>query len=123
MRTAEETVRALWRSFDEGRFEAVRDLLSEDFVADWPQTRERIRGADNFIALNANYPGRWRCRVERIVVTGDEAISLVEISDPSHRLYAVSFFTFAGGRIESAREFFGDCGAPPFERGQWTERY
>ncbi len=123
MAPEEEAVRALWRFFDEGRFEQVRGLLSEDFAADWPQTRERIRGPDNFIALNANYPGHWRCRVERVVVADGEAISLVEISDPSHRLYAVSFFTFAGGRIAGAREFFGDCGPPPFERDQWTERY
>ena len=123
MGTPEETVRALWQLFDEGRFEAVRDLLSDDFVADWPQTCERIRGPENFIALNANYPGKWRCQVERIVVQGDVVVSVVEISDGSHRLYAVSLFTVVEGRIRTAREFFGDVGEPPFERDRWTECY
>ena len=59
--TPEQLVRALWQAFDEVRFEDVRPLLAEDFVAEWPQTSERIVGPDNFIALNTAYPGRWRC--------------------------------------------------------------
>ena len=121
--THEETVRALWRAFDEGRFGDARPLLSGGFTADWPQTRELIRGPDNFIALNAAYPGRWRCRVESLLREGERVVSLVEISDPSHRLWATSWFEFEGGKIARAKEYFADAMEPPFDRGAWAERY
>ena len=54
---AEDLVRVLWRAFDDIRFEDVRPLLAEDFMAEWLQTRERIVGPVNFIALNTNYHG------------------------------------------------------------------
>jgi ketosteroid isomerase-like protein len=119
----EDAVRELWRLFDEGRFDEVRPLLADDFSADWPQTRERIIGPDNFIALNATYPGRWRCTLLHRHAAGDAVISEVEIGDGATTLYAVSVFTLRDGRIAHAREYFGDAGEPPYDRSQWTERY
>ena len=81
-----------------------------------------IRGADNFIGLNANYPVRWRCHVKEILRQDDRVVSRVEITDGKHVVHATSFFTIADGRIVHAREFFADAMDPPFERGRWTER-
>ena len=125
----EAIVTRLWELFDQGRFDAVRPLLADDFVADWPQTRERIRGPENFIALNQNYPGRWRCRLLGLVVVDDErAISEVAIGDGAFTTYAISFFTLAsfspgGTRIVAAREYFADETEPPFDRSRWAEPY
>ena len=113
----------LWRLFDERRFEEARALLADDFVADWPQTRERIVGPDNFIQLNRNYPGEWRCHLRDLVVAGDRAATEVEITDGKQVVHAASFFTLHGGKIARAREFFADPGEPPFDRGRWVERY
>ena len=118
---AEDLVRALWQAFDEGRFEDVRPLLAEDFVAEWPQTAERIVGPDNFIGLNAAYPGRWRCTLNDLLAQGDRVVSQVEISDGDHVLYALSIFTIEDGRISHAREFFADATEPPYDRTAWTE--
>ena len=52
--------------FGAGRFRDALPLLSEGFEACWPNTRERIHGRENFIALNENYPGVWRCTVQRL---------------------------------------------------------
>ena len=119
----EDAMRELWRLFDEGRFDDVRPLLADDFVADWPQTRERIAGPDNFIGLNAAYPGRWRCTLRHLHAAGDTVISEVEIGDGATTVHAVSVFTMRDGRIAHAREYFGDAGEPPYDRGRWAERY
>ncbi len=121
--TGEDAVRELWRLFDEGRFDDVRPLLADDFAADWPQTRERIAGPEDFIALNAAYPGRWRCRLRHLHGLGDTIISEVEISDGAATVHAVSVFTVRDGRIAQAREYFGDAGEPPHDRGRWATRY
>ena len=51
----------LWRLFNAGRFRDALPLLAEDIEARWPNTRERISGRENFIALDENYPGVSRC--------------------------------------------------------------
>lgn len=118
-----DTVTTLWRLFDQGRFEETRPLLADDFVADWPQTRERFRGPDNFIQLNRAYPGEWRCRLRDIVTAGDRVATAVDITDGRIVVQAASFFTLRDGKIAEAREIFGDPCEPPFDRSRWAERY
>lgn len=121
--TARDLATLLWRHFDAGRFRDVLPLLSEDFEARWPNTRERIRGPENYIALNQNYPGTWRCTVRRIEECAGGVVAVTEISDGRTGLFAVSFFEVRDGRITGAEEYFGDNGPPPFDRSSWTERY
>lgn len=118
-----EQVIELWGKFDEGRFEELTELLPARFVAHWPQTREVIRGADNFIQLNKNYPGVWRCQVLKIVEAGDQVISVVKISDDETAVYATSFFEFRANELLGVTEFFADEDDPPFDRTRWAERY
>ena len=97
--------------------------MADDFVAEWPATREIIRGPANFIALNQAYPGTWRCRVLNVTRTEAQIISEVAISDGERTVYAVSFFTISDDKIRAAKEYFADATEPPFERGRWAERY
>lgn len=113
----------LWRLFDAGRFRDALPLLSEDFEAHWPNTRERIRSRENFIALNENYPGAWRCTVRRIEEYSEGVVTVTEIGDGKTGFFAVSFFTVRDGRIAAAEEYFGENGPPPFDRSAWAERY
>ena len=58
-------------------FRSVGSVLSDDFVLEWPQSNERIRGRDNYTTMNAEYPahGRWQFTVQRIVGNESEAVS------------------------------------------------
>jgi hypothetical protein len=42
----------LWHFIGACEWEKARALLTDDFEADWPQSNERIVGADNFIEVN-----------------------------------------------------------------------
>ncbi len=49
-------VEQFWQLMASNDFYAVSAVLSEDFVLEWPQSGERIRGAENFAKMNAEYP-------------------------------------------------------------------
>jgi hypothetical protein len=38
------------------RFDSVAEVLSADLVLEWPQSNERIRGAERFARMNREYP-------------------------------------------------------------------
>ncbi len=117
-------VERLWSMFDVGDFD-VGALLHDDFICEWPQSGERIRGRDNFIAVNANYPRRVRIKLLRTLAEGASVVSemvATDAADPSRIDRAVSFFDFRDDLIVHLREFWPD----PFEaadwRAQWVER-
>jgi hypothetical protein len=120
---AECLARNLWRCFDEARFRDALPLLSDDFVAIWPNTRERFVGPKNFIAMNEAYPGSWRCQIERVETIPDGVVTVTRISEGSTMVLAVSFFTINENRITRAEEYFGGAIDPPFDRSSWSERY
>lgn len=97
--------------------------MAADFEAFWPNTRERIRGLENFIALNEAYPGNWRCDVEKVIAVPKGAVTVTRIRDGDVAFIAVSFFEVTGDRIARAEEFFGDVAEPPFDRSAWAEWY
>jgi ketosteroid isomerase-like protein len=121
-----EVVRSLWERFQARDWEAAGELLAEDALFEWPQTRERIRGRENVIAVNRNYPEGWTIRVLRVIQDRDVAASEVAVDhvDPGTFL-AASFYEIRNGRIERATEYWVDppSGDPPAWRAQWVERY
>jgi ketosteroid isomerase-like protein len=121
-RTPGALARELWRLFDEARFAEVEPLLAPDFLCEWPQTGELFRGASKFIAVQENYPGRWRCTVEHLVESGAEAVTRTRVSDGKTHIFALSFFEVRDGRIRRLTEFWADPYAAPSDRQRWAER-
>ena len=76
-------------------FGSVARVLAPSFVLEWPQSHERIRGAERFARMNEEYPahGRWSFTVHRVVAGAHEAVSHVTVTDGVQTAEAVSFFT------------------------------
>lgn len=108
--TAVEIVSRFWQLMATNDFRSVGPLLADDFVLDWPQSGERIRGRDNFAAMNEEYPasGPWTFTVNRIVGNDAEAVSDVTASDGVQMGRAISFFEISNSRIVRMVEFWPD---------------
>ena len=52
--SAIEIVKEFYRRMNTNDFHSVSQLISENYVLEWPQSKERIRGRDNFVAVNKN---------------------------------------------------------------------
>jgi hypothetical protein len=70
--TNEEVVRAYARASVEADLEALARLRHPEWVVDWPQTGERVRGSQAFSSVAQMYPGGTpKSTVRRIVGSED----------------------------------------------------
>ncbi len=121
--TPEGVVRRFWALMASNDFTSVGDVLADDYVLEWPQSRERIRGRDNFAALNSQYPahGPWRFTLNRLVAGPDEVVTDVDITDGVQRARAISVFTVRHGRIARQLEFWPEPYVAPANRSHLVE--
>ena len=112
-------VRALWEAIEDRDWDRVGGLLHDEFVLEWPQSGEVIRGRANFVAVNAAYPGDWHIAIERIHDLGQAVLSEVRVDFPERADRAVSLFTTRDGRIATVREWWPD----PFPAAEWRRQW
>jgi hypothetical protein len=112
----------LWQRMGRFDFAGTGELLHDDYVCEWPQSNERIRGRENFIALNANYPGRWAAEIKRVIVQGDHAASEVALTWGNQTVMVVSFYEIRDDKIFREIDYWPEPSAAPDWRAQWIER-
>ena len=118
-----DVVRDFWRLMNTNDFGRVAEVLSEKFVLEWPQSRERIRGAERFARMNAEYPGAgpWSFTINRIVGAKDTAVTVVTVTDGVTTAVAVSFFIVREGKITKLIEYWPEPYPAPAHRSHLVE--
>jgi len=123
---AVEVVREYWALMGTNDFRHASEVLAEDFVLDWPQSKERIRGRERFARVNEEYPahGRWQFRVHRVV--GDDEVAVSDVSDVSVtdgvvHARAITFSTVRDGLIVHQTEYWPDDYPAPENRKHLVE--
>ena len=118
-----DLVKRFWSLMQSNDFRSVGAVLSDDFVLEWPQSNERIRGRDNFAAMNEQYPahGLWRFTINRILGDESEAASDVSVTDGVQQARVIPFFSISRGRIQKMVEFWPDPFRPAENRRHLVE--
>ncbi len=107
-------VESLWDRMQARDWAGVGELLAEDAVVEWPASGERIVGRDNYVRVNAEYPEGWSIHVLRIVASGPDVVSEVEVPHETMGVHRVaSFWTVRDGRIVAGREYWTERDADP----------
>jgi len=121
---AVKIVERYWELMRTNDFRSVGSVLGAEFVLEWPQSKERIRGRDNFAAMNEEYPcpGRWEFTINRIVGNDDEAVSDVWVTDGVRKARVVSFFSVRDGMIVKMVEFWPEDYPAPENRKHLVEK-
>lgn len=120
---ARHVVERFWELMRGNDFAAVGAVLADDFVCEWPQSAELIRGRDRFAAVNAEYPaqGRWEFDVQRLVSDGLTVVTDTVITDGAVTARALSFFTVEDSLVTRIREYWPDDYPAPANRAHLTE--
>jgi limonene-1,2-epoxide hydrolase len=121
---SKQIVERFWATMQTNDFKAVGEYLHDNYILEWPQSGERIRGRANFIAINENYPahGRWEFAVHRILAEGEEVVSDVAVTDGIITGRVITFSTIQDGKILHQTEFWPDPFEPAAWRAQWVEK-
>lgn len=119
-----QIIENFWAVMATNDFYAVAQLLHDDFLLEWPQSGERIRGRDNFAALNTHFPaeGTWRFAINHITADGDLVVTDVTVTDGKKLDRAITFSTVRDGQIWKQVEFWPERFEAPAWRAQWVER-
>jgi ketosteroid isomerase-like protein len=121
--SAVDVVREFWRLMETNDFHSVAAVLAPEFSLEWPQSQERIRGADRFARMNQEYPahGIWRFTINRLVGGESEAVSDVSVTDGVQTARVISFFTVDRGKVTRLVEFWPKPYAAPENRAHLVE--
>ncbi len=135
--TVERYVKAM---YSDARGADLAEYYHPDFIEDWPQSGERIRGQANHIAVRANYPdpGAMPGELDRIIGgedrwvttpsftllkiegTGDvytvTGYSIYPNGDPYH---VVQILKLRQGKVAHVTTYF----AAPFESAEWRKEW
>ncbi len=123
MSKAYELVTQFWHLMQTNDFAAVGALLHDEYILDWPQSNERIRGRVAFAQVNYEYPaaGAWQFTINRLVASETEACSEVSVTDGQVQARAISFFYLQDGLIIKQIEYWPETYPAPANRQHLVE--
>ena len=123
-------------------YDTVGSIRHRDWVEEWPQTGERVRGHANDAAIMANYPGgrpevgdvrlvgsedRWvmtpAMTIQRVIGGGDTFFADGTAAYPDgSRWFVAALVELRDGKILHETWYFAPPMEPPEWRAQWVER-
>ena len=118
-----DTVERYFQALARHDLDTIDTLLHDDFVEEYPQSGERIRGKQNLRTTEENYPGGLpNTTVRSIKHSGDLATGEMLFEYDGNRVYSCFIVELEDGKIKSARAYFGEPFEAPQWRAQWVER-
>lgn len=103
--------------------EKIAALLADDFVQDWPQSGERVRGREACVRIYANYPGGGpSVTVKRILGSGDLWVVEADADYSGKPVQMVAILEFRNDLLVHETDYFADPFEAPAWRMQWVEQ-
>ena len=131
--TAQKIATDFWTHINNQEWEKAQSLLSPNFSADWPQSKEKITNPDNYININRNYPGKHVVSILKsyaITTNSSDTHQIITevfidsiMAEQQVKLFAISFFEIKNDRIISLKEYWSETYAAPEWRKHLTSVY
>ena len=122
-------------------FEVLGELRHPEYVEDWPQSGERIRGHERYVTIHQQYPGGLpEAETRRVVGSEDRwvqspSFTLVRINGQGDSYtvegtlaypsgtstHLVAILELRGGQVAKVTHYFADPFEGPDWRAEWVE--
>ncbi len=98
------------------------DVFHDDAVMEWPQSGERIVGAENRRAIYGAMPVIPVISPRRMLPLGDVVVAEAVLDYEGDAYDVVFIFEFRGDRIARETAYWATPFDPPEWRAEWVER-
>jgi ketosteroid isomerase-like protein len=117
-----DAIERFFDAFERQDLDAFSELLHDDYVEEYPQSGERIRGKQNVRIILESHPGLLQMTDHSYVLSGDLGVIKMTLDYNGNRVYACEIVDFEGGKIKRVRAYFAEPFEAPEWRAQWVER-
>jgi ketosteroid isomerase-like protein len=120
----EAQVERLIACINDRKIEVMDELFHDDATMDWPQSRERVRGAENRRAIYGSFPQLPTITPRRMQSAGDLVVLEATLDYGGGSAYETVFiFEFRDGRIEKETAYWSEPFEAPDWRAAWVESF
>lgn len=119
----EAVIERLIACINDRRIEVMDELFHDDALMDWPQSRERVRGAENRRAIYSAFPQLPTITPRRMLSAGDLVIAEASLDYGGPVYETVFIFELSDGRISRETAYWSEPFDPPEWRAQWVESF
>lgn len=124
MTTANEAViERLITCINDRHIEVMDELFQDDATMDWPQSRERVRGAVNRRAIYQTFPQLPTITPHRLQSQGDLVVAEATLDYAGPKYETVFIFEFRDGKIAKETAYWSEAFDAPEWRAKWVEAF
>ncbi len=114
-----QVVENVWNAIKAKDMDELDRFLHVDYVQEWPQSGERIRGKRNARELKEHYPSPRTPTLRRICGSGDYWVLEAFVDYGDQVAHALSVMELKDGLVIRETDYFG----APFEAPEWRARW
>lgn len=118
----EAVIQRLIQCINDHKTEVMDELFHDDAIMDWPQSNERIVGAENRRATYGSFPQLPTITPRRMVSDGDLVVAEAHMDYGGPSYEAVFIFEFRGGKIAKETAYWSEPFEAPVWRSKWVEK-
>jgi ketosteroid isomerase-like protein len=118
----EAVIERLIGCINDRKIEIMDELFQDDAIMDWPQSGERINGAENRRGIYQSFPQLPTITPRRIVSDGDLVVAEASMDYGSSKSQAVFIFEFRDGKIAKETAYWSEPFEAPAWRAKWVEK-
>lgn len=118
----EAVIQRLIDCINNKRIEVMDELFLDDAIMDWPQSGERVIGADNRRGIYGSFPQLPTITPRRMLSDGDLVTAEAELDYGGPKYQTIFIFEFKDGKIAKETAYWSETFEAPAWRSKWVER-
>ena len=118
----ETIIERLIACINDRKIEVMDELFLDDAVMDWPQSNEKVVGAENRRGIYQSFPQLPTITPRRMISDGELVVAEATLDYGGPTYKTVFIFEFSDGKIAKETAYWGEAFEAPAWRAQWIEK-
>ncbi len=121
MNPNEEVINRLIKCINEEQIDVMDELFHDDAVMDWPQSGEKVIGADNRRAIYKSFPKLPKITPRRMTSSSDLVVAEATLDYGEAAYKTVFIFELQDGKIKKETAYWSEAFPAPEWRSKWVK--